>query len=199
MMKGKAMASSTQGNGGRNPWRIAGWSMAVGLLLLPLIAMQFTREVNWGFGDFLFAAMMFGLVGLTLELVVRVTRNSAYRAAVAVAIAATFLLIWSNLAVGFIGNEDNPANALFLAVPASILLGGAVTLFRPRGMSWTLLAAAIVQALVPVAIWTFAIGDPVQIRFIEFPIITAVFVGMWLLSSTLFRKAAHEDALGPKA
>ena len=38
------------------------------------------------------------------------TGNSAYRAAVGVAIAAAFILVWMNLAVGIIGSEDNPAN-----------------------------------------------------------------------------------------
>ena len=86
--------------------RILGWSTAVGLLLLPAIAMQFTTEVNWTFGDFLFAAMLFGLVGLTLELVVRASRSWFYRGGVGAAVAATFLLTWSNLAVGFIDRKS---------------------------------------------------------------------------------------------
>ena len=73
------------------------------LLLLPLVAMQFTNEVNWDETDFIvFGAMLAAACG-TYELAARMTGNTAYRAAVSVAVAAAFLLIWINLAVGIIG------------------------------------------------------------------------------------------------
>ncbi len=40
------------GNRRGNPWRAAVWCAAAFLLLLPLVAMQFTREVNWTLSDF---------------------------------------------------------------------------------------------------------------------------------------------------
>src|SRR4051794_6865924 len=89
-------------------WRLAGWSLAAGLLLLPLVAMHFTKEVNWTVFDFLFAGLLIGGVGLVLEVAVRMTRNPFYRMAVAAALAASFLTIWVNGAVGMIGSEDNP-------------------------------------------------------------------------------------------
>jgi hypothetical protein len=172
-----------------NGLRIAGWSTAAGLLLLPLVAMQFTAEVNWSAGDFLFAAMLFGLVGLTLELVVRASRSWFYRGGVAAAVAASFLLTWSNLAVGFIGNEDNPANTLFFAIPAIAILGSALAGFRAAGMAWAMGAAALAQIAVPLAIMGLSLGDPVHIRPIEFPIATGIFAAMWLTSAALFRRA----------
>ena len=36
------------------------------LMLTPAVAMQFTDEVNWTVGDFIFAALMFGSVGLAV-------------------------------------------------------------------------------------------------------------------------------------
>jgi len=36
-----------------NHWRIVGWGTATIMLLLPLIAMQFTDEVNWDVSDFI--------------------------------------------------------------------------------------------------------------------------------------------------
>jgi hypothetical protein len=62
-------------------------------------------------------------VGLTYELAVRTTGNIAYRAAVGVALAAAFMLFWSNLAVGIIGNEDNPANLMYFGVVAVGFVG----------------------------------------------------------------------------
>lgn len=187
------MMCATQGNGGWNRWRIIGWSVPLLLLLAPLVAMQFTHEVNWTFGDFLVAAMMFGLVGLMLELVVRVSKNRYFRAGVATAVAASFLLVWSNLAVGFIGNENNPANQLFFAVPALALAGCALSGFRAGGMCWAMVAAAILQFAIPMAVMAFGLGDPGHVRVIEFPVISAVFTGIWLTSAWLFGQAAKDS------
>ena len=107
----------------RIPWRPILWSIPVALLLLPAVAMQFTDEVDWNAFDFIFATVMFGSVGLVVELTVRSSRSIAFRAAVALALAAAFLIIWINGAVGIIGDEDNPANLMFGAVLAVALLG----------------------------------------------------------------------------
>jgi hypothetical protein len=62
------------------------------VLLLPLVAMQITDEVDWGVADFVLAGVLLGGTGLLLELAVRKPRNLAYRAAaVAVAVAAIAL------------------------------------------------------------------------------------------------------------
>ena len=73
------------------------------LLLLPLLAMQFTDEVAWDLADFAIAgALLFG-TGLAYELIVRKTDNTTYRAAVGAALAVALLLIWLELAVGIFG------------------------------------------------------------------------------------------------
>jgi hypothetical protein len=62
------------------------------ILLLPLVAMQFTDEVDWGVFDFVFAGVLLGGTGLLLELAVRKPRKIAYRAtANAIAVAAIVL------------------------------------------------------------------------------------------------------------
>ena len=73
------------------------------VLLVPLVAMQFTDEVAWGAADFVGAgALLFG-VGLAYELLVRRTSDHRRRIAVGVAVAGMFLLIWVELAVGLFG------------------------------------------------------------------------------------------------
>ena len=58
--KGDTMTATANGNERtRIPWRIIGWSIPATLLLLPLVAMRFTDEVNWTFSDFVFAAVLF--------------------------------------------------------------------------------------------------------------------------------------------
>lgn len=80
--------------------RIGGWAFAAGLLLLPLLAMQVTDEVNWGSEDFVAAALLLGSIGLALEAIMRFVRGTRARLALSLAVAAAFLLIWAELAVG---------------------------------------------------------------------------------------------------
>jgi hypothetical protein len=99
-------------NGGHvGLWRIMVWGGAALLLLAPLVAMQFTEEVRWTGSDFAIFGVMLAVPLGGLELAVRATRSMAYRAAVAVALGASFLMTWANLAVGIIGNENNPLRA----------------------------------------------------------------------------------------
>lgn len=80
--------------------RLALWSGIALLLCLPALAMLFTREVNWGPGDFVAAAGLLGLAGLGLELTVRLATTPVRRALAAGAVVAMLLLVWVELAVG---------------------------------------------------------------------------------------------------
>lgn len=181
----------TLGAGRRgNIWRIAGWGGAAGLILLPLVAMQFTSEVDWTASDFIAAAVMFGSVGLGLELAVR-RGNRAYTFAAALALLVSFLSFWFTGAVGIIGNEAEDSNLLFLGVIAIALAGSVIALFRPAGMAVVMVVAAIAQAAVPVV--ASIIGDSrlAAIWAPEVIILTLVFTAMWLASARLFRSAAQ--------
>ena len=143
------------GNGWRGSyWRIAAWSAAALLLLLPLVAMQFTDEVNWTAADFVVFGAMLACAGGAFELAARMTRNTAYRAAVGVALAAAFLLVWTNGAVGIIGSEDNPANLMFGGVLAVGLVGAAVVA-AVAGMGYIFVATALFAALWLGSAWLF--------------------------------------------
>lgn len=73
------------------------------ILLIPLIAMQFTDEVNWNLSDFVVAGALLLGTGLMCEIVIRKVKNIRYRIAVCVALLAILLLIWAELAVGIFG------------------------------------------------------------------------------------------------
>jgi peptidoglycan/LPS O-acetylase OafA/YrhL len=73
------------------------------LLLVPLLAMQFTTEVNWTFFDFLIAAILLLGTALLCELVMRKVRKPEHRIAICAVLLAAFLLIWIELAVGIFG------------------------------------------------------------------------------------------------
>lgn len=70
------------------------------LLLVPLVAMQFTDEINWGWEDFATAGILLLGAGLTYEFTVRQLRDVTLRYTVAVLVALVFVLIWVQLAVG---------------------------------------------------------------------------------------------------
>lgn len=78
------------------------WSTMAALLLLPLIAMQFTRDVAWTGSDFLAAALLLGTGGLFYELVVRAVRRPARRAMAIAMVGPAVLTIWAQGAVGIV-------------------------------------------------------------------------------------------------
>lgn len=174
-------------------WRILGWGTAGLLLLLPLVGMQLTDEVNWTASDFLFAGLLIGSVGLVLEIAVRRTSDRSYRAAVGCATAAAFLTIWSNGAVGIIGSEDNGANALFNLVPLIALLASAVVRFRAAGLSRVMLAVATLQVLVTVAVLGMGWNERASIWPRELVYSAVGYGGLWFASARLFRVAANKS------
>lgn len=188
----KATVGTTDNSGGRrgNRWRIAAWAVAAFILLLPLAAMQLTDEVNWGVGDFALAgALLFG-AGLTYELAVRKTGNIAYRTAVALAVAAAFILIWVNGAVGIIGSEDEAANLMYFGVLGIGIIGALIARFRPHGMAHAMFATALAQALVAVIALIAGLGYPWS-GPLEILGLTGFFVALFAGSALLFRKAAR--------
>jgi hypothetical protein len=170
-------------------WRRAAWAIAVTVLVLPLVAMQFTDEVNWTVADFAFAAALVLGTGITYELTVRKTRDTLYRAAVGLALAGVFTLVWVNGAVGIIGAADNDANLLYGGVLAVGLVGALLARFRPRGMAWALIATAIAQALVTTTEMVAGFGAPVS-GPAELLFLNGFFVALWVGSAWLFWAAA---------
>ena len=77
--------------------------IVVVLLLVPLIAMQFTSEVNWSYFDFVVAGTLLLGTGLACEFVLRKVKITQYRIAICVAIVAVLILVWAELAVGIFG------------------------------------------------------------------------------------------------
>jgi hypothetical protein len=186
------MAANANYGGGRilNLLRLAGWGGVTILLLAPLVAMQFTDEVAWTGSDFAAAAVMLGSAGLAMELAVRKTDNLAYRVGAGLAISAAFGLVWVNGAVGFLGDEGNLANLMFLGVLAVALVGSAVGRFEPAGMARAMFATAAAQVLVGVVGLTAGWASPGGHGLYEVVMGTSLFSALWLVSAFLFRKAA---------
>lgn len=177
------MAETVGGERG-NRLRVLIWGIAAFALLAPWFAMQFTSEVAWDRADFVVWGAMLLVACGAYEFAARLSGDKTYRLAVGIVLLGTFLLIWTNLAVGIIGNEENPANLMFYVPPAVALAGALIAQFKAPGMARAMVAAAVAQASAAVFALLAGWGQTF--------VLTGFFMLVWLLSAHLFRKAGRE-------
>jgi hypothetical protein len=172
------------------------------ILMIPLVAMQFTDEVDWTLSDFVGMGMLLLGAGLTYEFIARRASDTKYRIAVGIAVATGLILIWMNLAVGIIGSEDNPANLLYGGVIATGFFGAIIARFRAKGMSYALFATATAQALVPIiALLVFRPSMKTEqevMGVVGVLILNSFYVALFLGSGLLFRDSARQSAAHTK-
>jgi hypothetical protein len=128
-------------------------SVALGtalILSVPLVAQQFTDEVNWSVADFLVMGVLIFSAGLSYVLITRYVTNIVHKAAIVMALGSTFLMIWANLAVGLISSGPNPGNLMYLGVIAVGFIGTFFSRFTPAGMERTLYAMALAVVLLAI-------------------------------------------------
>ena len=163
------------------------WIVAVVILLLPAVAMQFNVEgVVWTASDFIVMGVILLIACGSFEVLARSAPNFAYLAAAAIAIGTGFLMVWANLAVGIVGDGINGANLMFFGVVLVAIVATLVARFRASSMSRAMFttAGALVLAI---AIALAAFGA----NALEAGL-TMVFVAGWLVSAALFRLSAKQ-------
>lgn len=146
--------------------------------------------MDWDLTDFAVAGALLLGVGVSYALATRATKNTAYRVAVGIALAAALILIWINGAVGIIGDENNDANMMYFGVLAVGLTGAIIARFQPRGMVHALYATATAQVLVAVIALNADLGATGPVWPKDILVITGFFVALWLISARLFQGAA---------
>tara|TARA_R110002051_G_scaffold283677_2_gene345558 strand:- start:1033 stop:1323 length:291 start_codon:yes stop_codon:yes gene_type:complete len=77
---------------------------AAGILFVPLLAMQFTDQVNWTVADFMVAGALLMITSVLIELVLRKVTATKYRIALCVTLLVGLILILIELAVGLFGS-----------------------------------------------------------------------------------------------
>jgi len=153
----------------------------------------------WDLADFVVAGVLLFSAGLTYELVARRAGSRAHRVAIGLAVAGALILMWMNLAVGLIGNEENPANLMYIGVLAVGIIGAIIARFRPHGMARALFATALAQALVPViALLVWKTEASSAEAFSRVLMINAVFVMLFVGSALLFRRAGSFKKFTPR-
>lgn len=173
------------------PWRVAAWTSAAGLMLVPTVAHLASGGFGWTTFDFVLLGVILLVSCSIFDLAARRAPNFAYLAGSAAALAAGFGLFIVNGAVGLVGSEQEAHNMLFLAVILTAIMGSVIAGGRPRGMATAMFAAAAAHILVSagllLATGGASGGDPPAQE-----VGLSVFAATWLASALLFRKASRQ-------
>lgn len=142
--------------------------------------------------DVILVSTLFSGIAVAYKLLSRKKEKKTYRFAALLALATAFFVTWANLAVGVIGNEDNPINLLFFLVLVIGVIGASLSHFKPRGMSDTLIAMGSVQLLIPfiaLIINRPNIDTADDLRGVAFIIIfNSIFSLLFAISALLFKR-----------
>jgi len=111
----------------------------------------------------------------------------AYRAGVAVAVAASFLTVWTTIV-----RDDGTGTAYFQLIMAAVV-GGFAAWFRPAGMARTMLGVAIMQALLGVATATTPSTASIPGASAKALLFSGIFTALWLIAATFFRVASRRE------
>lgn len=83
--------------------RLAVIMSTAALLLIPLVAMQFSKEVNWSSFDFLVAGFLLLGTAIILELILKNVKKTTHRVLLLIGLFCGLFLVWAELAVGIFG------------------------------------------------------------------------------------------------
>ena len=134
------------------------------------------------------------IVAVSITLAFRIPKSRFFRAGLGLALLGGFLVLWVNLAVGIIGEAENPANLMYLAVPA---LGAACALllrFRPHAMFLIMFVMSIAQIVVGLITLFLELGNP-PTPAITFIIFNLILASIWAASAACFRKSGSAQLL----
>lgn len=168
------------------------------ILLIPLIAMQFTSEVQWTLSDFIIMGLLLFGAGTAYEFLARQTGKLAYRGGAALAVGACLLLTWMNMAVGIIGNEKSDINMLYFLIPMIVFLGAIKSRLNALLLARTMYAAAAALALIPIIALiinrpTFSTPED-YFGLLGLFILHTFFVTLFVGSGLLFKQASQSPA-----
>ena len=73
--------------------------------MIPLLAMQFTEDVNWSIYDFVVMGFLLLFFSLGIDLTLKKVKNGNIKTLYVVLTILIFLFIWAELAVGIFGSH----------------------------------------------------------------------------------------------
>lgn len=165
----------------------------IGLLLIPLIAMQFTEEVQWTPIDFLAAGILLSGTGLTYVFLKKVSHSMIYRVALAITLLTSLVMIWANLAVGLIGSENEAINQLYFILIATVFLAGYIVKFQPKGMFKVMMLIATLQSSIVIIALSLGYQHVYGSSIAEILAVNGFFILLWATSGLLFKSLPHQN------
>ncbi len=173
-------------------------AIALLILCIPFFGMWFNLGFDWTFSDFLIMFILIFGTGSAYTLVVRSSSQLSYRIGVGAAAFTGFFLVWSNLAVGLIGSENNLINLWYFGVLGVAAAGSFLARFRTRGMFWAMTATGAAQmAVAGYALLTGAQHLP-ESSVVEILGVNLFFTGLWLGTALVFHYA-EQEVLSPES
>ena len=160
--------------------------VALGLLMVPLVASQVVDGWNWPPGTFVFVYVLFFGTGLAYALIARKMGVWAYKAGVGLALVAGFVLGWANMV--HMTELENPAYLVYFGVLVMGGVGAWIAQLDARGMARALFAMAVVLAVMA-GIQLLLSGAPAGPERNQ-TIIRGVCVALFAASGLLFRHAS---------
>jgi len=167
---------------GKTTLRVA--LVALGLLMVPLVASRMVAGWNWRAGSFVIVYFLFFATGMAYAMIARKMGAWSYKAGVGVALAAGFALGWSNMV--HVADSENPANLLYYSVLVVGGIGAWLARMEPRGLARTLFAMAATLTLIAVMLPSGA--PPYLAR--NMAIGHSLLVALFATSGLLFRHAS---------
>jgi hypothetical protein len=165
--------------------------LPLALLLIPITGQLTVDGWNWTWSDFVFAWVVFSITTFFFRfLVSRPVANLSYKAGVALAVVAGFLIFWITAAVQIIGDE-NPGNLLYMLTLLGGFIGVCVARFRPAGLA--LVAFSMASALILIPAVSFLLW-PVDFNpgYAKVQLLSSGFAAMFIAAGLLLRHAAGQ-------
>lgn len=169
-------------------WRVAGWAGVA--LLVPLVSSRIVEGWNWGPGAFACTYLLFFSTGMAYTRIARHAAVWTYKAGVALALVAGFVLGWATMV--HLSETERPIHLVNFGVLAVGAIGAVLARLRARGLSYALfaMAAALILAwTMTQVVFTDSIAGPVW----NIGVVHGGFVLLFATSGLLFRHASRHE------
>jgi len=170
--------------------------VALGLLMVPLVASRLVPGWNWPAGTFVFVYVLFFGTGMAYALIARRMGAWAYKAGVGLALVAGFVLGWATMV--HMSETENPVNLVYFGVLAVGAVGAGLARLEARGMARALYAMAAALALAWVITQVLTTDTPAGPVW-NVGVMHGGFVALFIASGLLFRHASLAGSKGMRA
>lgn len=172
------------------------WVAIVTLLILsiPLVAMQFTNEVDWSIMDFIIMGVLLFGTGVLFALVMRLSSNIVYKIAVGLAVGTAFFMTYVNLAVGLIGSGPHAGNLMYVSVILVLIIGVFLSRFTASGMERAMYLTAGTFAVLTAIAFMAKMYEYPSSSVIEVIGVNTFLATPFIVSGLLFRYVAMGQA-----